>query len=120
MHRLSLANWTFSEIPHQFFLQVHQWYARLVNAFATEIGVYYGGEKNILPITVTTYSSSGDLIASSGNTFKLIIFDEVHHLPPPQWGETALMAPSPLRLRLPATYPPQSKQTTRPSPPHPL
>src|SRR5579859_675520 len=90
---------------------LHQWYARLVNAFATEIGVYYGGEKNVLPITVTTYSSSGDLIAGYGNTFKLIIFDEVHHLPAPQWGETALMAPSPLRLGLRRPIP---KNTNRP------
>ena len=72
---------------------LHQWYARLVNAFApdnaTGIGVYYGGEKIIKPITVTTYHSAGDLIATYGNHFKLIIYDEVHHLPAPNWGETA-------------------------------
>jgi superfamily II DNA or RNA helicase len=90
---------------------LHQWYARLVNAFKTEIGVYYGGEKKILPLTVTTYHSAGDLIAAHGNTFKLIIFDEVHHLPAPSWGETALMAPSPLRLGLTATYPEEHEQT---------
>lgn len=60
---------------------LHQWYARLVNAFDTEIGVYYGGEKNILPITVTTYHSAGDLIADYGNQFKLIIYDEVLTIP---------------------------------------
>src|SRR5205085_10814101 len=37
--------------------------------------------------------------------FKLIIFDEVHHLPAPNWGETALMSPAPFRLGLTATYP---------------
>lgn len=97
---------------------LHQWYARLTNAFAGtpatmhdgeevpfEIGVYYGGEKNIQPITVTTYHSAGDLIADAGNQFKLIIYDEVHHLPAPNWGETALMAPAPFRLGLTATYP---------------
>ncbi len=90
---------------------LHQWYARLVNAFGTDIGVYYGGEKNILPLTVTTYHSAGDLIAAHGNIFKLIIFDEVHHLPAPSWGETALMAPCPLRLGLTATYPEEHEQT---------
>jgi superfamily II DNA or RNA helicase len=89
---------------------LHQWYARLVNVFETDIGVYYGGEKLVLPITVTTYHSSGDLIAQHGNAFKLIIFDEVHHLPAPSWGETALMSPSPSRLGLTATYPEAHEQ----------
>jgi superfamily II DNA or RNA helicase len=40
------------------------------------VGVYYGGEKKILPLTVTTYHSAGDLMAQYGNTFKLVIFDE--------------------------------------------
>ena len=90
---------------------LHQWYARLVNAFATDIGVYYGSEKIIQPITVTTYHSAGDLVADYGNAFKLIVFDEVHHLPAPSWGETALMSPSPFRLGLTATYPEEHEQT---------
>src|SRR6266550_8419947 len=90
---------------------LHQWYARLVNAFAVDVGVYYGGEKRVLPLTVTTYHSAGDLMAECGNTFKLIIFDEVHHLPAPSWGEAALMAPAPLRLGLTATYPEAHEQT---------
>lgn len=90
---------------------LHQWYARLVNAFASEVGVYYSNEKKILPLTVTTYHSAGDLIAEYGNAFKLIIFDEVHHLPAPSWGEAALMAPAPLRLGLTATYPEEHEQT---------
>lgn len=90
---------------------LHQWYARLTNAFGTDIGVYYGGEKLIKPITVTTYHSAGDLIANAGNLFKLIVFDEVHHLPAPSWGETALMSPAPCRLGLTATYPDEEEQT---------
>jgi superfamily II DNA or RNA helicase len=90
---------------------LHQWYARLVNAFETSVGVYYGGEKTIHPLTVTTYHSAGDLIAEHGSAFKLIIFDEVHHLPAPNWGETALMSPSPFRLGLTATYPEEYEQT---------
>lgn len=90
---------------------LHQWYARLVNAFRVPIGVYYGGEKDIQSLTVTTYHSAGDLIAAYGHTFKLIIFDEVHHLPAPSWGETALMSPSPFRLGLTATYPEAHEQT---------
>ena len=90
---------------------LHQWYARLSNAFETDIGVYYGGEKIIQPITVTTYHSAGSLIADYGNQFKLMIYDEVHHLPAPAWGETALMSPAPFRLGLTATYPEAHEQT---------
>jgi superfamily II DNA or RNA helicase len=90
---------------------LHQWYARLSNAFGREIGVYYGGEKKLQPLTVTTYHSAGDLIADYGSTYKLVIFDEVHHLPAPSWGETALMSPSPFRLGLTATYPEDYEQT---------
>lgn len=90
---------------------LHQWYARLVNAFGGDVGVYYGGEKVVLPLTVTTYHSAGDVVAAHGDAFKLIIFDEVHHLPAPSWGETALMSPSPFRLGLTATYPEDDEQT---------
>ncbi len=90
---------------------LYQWYALLTNVFQTEIGVYYGGEKRVLPLTVTTYHSAGDLMAEHGNTFKLFICDEVHHLPAKTWGEAALMAPAPYRLGLTATYPEDHEQT---------
>ncbi len=90
---------------------LYQWYALLTNMFQTEIGVYYGGEKRVLPLTVTTYHSAGDLIAEYGNTFKLLICDEVHHLPAKTWGEAALMAPAPYRLGLTATYPEEHEQS---------
>lgn len=89
---------------------LHQWYARLVNAFQAEVGVYYSGEKCVLPLTVTTYHSAGDLIAACGQQFHCVIFDEVHHLPAPSWGEAALMAPSPARMGLTATYPSEQEQ----------
>lgn len=90
---------------------LHMWYYRLTQAFEAEIGVYYSGEKIIRPVTVTTYSSAGDLIAEQGNTFKFLIADEVHHLPAKTWGEVALMAPAPYRLGLTATYPEEHEQT---------
>lgn len=90
---------------------LHMWYYRLVQAFQTEIGVYYSGEKIVQPLTITTYSSAGDLIAEQGNAFKLLIADEVHHLPAKTWGEAALMAPAPYRLGLTATYPEEHEQT---------
>lgn len=90
---------------------LYQWYSILTNAFKTEIGVYYNSEKLVLPLTIATYHSAGDLIAAYGNTFKLLIFDEVHHLPARTWGETALMSPAPFRLGLTATYPEAYEQS---------
>ncbi len=85
---------------------LHQWYARLCTAFpAQEIGVYYGGEKELREITVTTYHSASIFMGEWGNRFKLLVFDEVHHLPGPAWQEIALMSAAPHRLGLTATYP---------------
>lgn len=87
---------------------VHQWYACLDNAFGhsiSPIGVWYGLEKDIRPVTVTTYNSAWLNAEEFGNQFKLLIFDEIHHLPAPSWHEIALMCAAPCRLGLTATYP---------------
>ncbi len=84
---------------------LHQWYARLENAFKTTIGAWYGLEKEIRPITVTTYPSAWAQAETLGNVFKLLIFDEIHHLPAPSWHEIALINAAPYRLGLTATYP---------------
>jgi superfamily II DNA or RNA helicase len=84
---------------------LHQWYARLENAFKTTIGAWYSLEKEIHPITVTTYPSAWAQAETLGNQFKLLIFDEIHHLPAPSWHEIALMNAAPYRLGLTATYP---------------
>jgi len=85
---------------------LHQWYAALCAAFPTmEIGVFYGLEKELRDITVSTYPSAWSHIGEFGDAFKLVIFDEVHHLPAPSWQEIALMSVAPHRLGLTATYP---------------
>jgi superfamily II DNA or RNA helicase len=85
---------------------LHQWYAVLCAAFSTlEIGVFYGLEKELRDLTVTTYPSAWSHMGEFGDAFKLIIFDEVHHLPAPSWQEIALMSVAPQRLGLTATYP---------------
>jgi superfamily II DNA or RNA helicase len=84
---------------------LHQWYARLENAFGLDIGVWYGQEKQLEPVTVTTYPSGWAHAERLGNQFKLLIFDEIHHLPAPSWHEIALMCAAPYRLGLTATYP---------------
>jgi superfamily II DNA or RNA helicase len=84
---------------------LHQWYACLENAFRQPIGVWYGQEKKLEPLTVTTYPSAYAQAETLGDQFKLIIFDEIHHLPAPSWHEIALMCAAPYRLGLTATYP---------------
>ncbi|MCP4111473.1 MAG: DEAD/DEAH box helicase family protein [Desulfobacteraceae bacterium] len=95
---------------------VHQWYACLDNAFGKSIapiGVWYGLEKEIRPVTVTTYHSAWSNAEEFGNQFKLLIFDEIHHLPAPSWHEIALMNAAPFRLGLTATYPESDKQNQK-------
>jgi superfamily II DNA or RNA helicase len=89
---------------------LHQWYACLENAFRLGIGVWYGQEKKLEPITVTTYPSAYAHAETLGNQFKLLIFDEIHHLPAPSWHEIALMCAAPYRLGLTATYPEGMKE----------
>ncbi|MBI1882047.1 MAG: DEAD/DEAH box helicase, partial [Chloroflexi bacterium] len=89
---------------------LHQWYACLENAFGVAIGVWYGQEKKLEPITVTTYPSAYAQAETLGDQFKLIIFDEIHHLPAPSWHEIALICAAPYRLGLTATYPERMKE----------
>jgi superfamily II DNA or RNA helicase len=84
---------------------LHQWYATMENAFGMPIGVWYSQEKQLEPLTVTTYPSAWAHAESLGDQFKLLIFDEIHHLPAPSWHEIALMCAAPYRLGLTATYP---------------
>ncbi|MCB0166109.1 MAG: DEAD/DEAH box helicase, partial [Anaerolineae bacterium] len=94
---------------------LHQWYALLENAFGGPIGVWYGQEKRLEPITVTTYPSAWAQAELLGNQFKLIVFDEIHHLPAPSWHEIALMCAAPYRLGLTATYPDTPEFSSSPS-----
>lgn len=84
---------------------LHQWYACLEHALGGPIGVWYGLEKTTQPITVTTYPSAWGSAEELGNRFKLLVLDEIHHLPAPTWHEIALMYAAPYRLGLTATYP---------------
>jgi superfamily II DNA or RNA helicase len=82
---------------------VQQWRERL-QAFDIEIGEYTGLRKNLEPITVSTYDSAYINAENLGNKFKLLIFDEVHHLPAEGYRQIAEMFASPYRLGLTATY----------------
>ena len=67
------------------------------------IGKLGGGEDDLQAITVATYDSAYIRAPSIGNQFKLIIFDEVHHLPAPGYRLIAEQLIAPYRLGLTAT-----------------
>jgi superfamily II DNA or RNA helicase len=83
---------------------LEQWKKQLEEAFSMEIGKLGGGEKKILPITVSTYDSAYIHAETLGNRFGLLVFDEVHHLPAAGYRSIAEFSAAPCRLGLTATY----------------
>lgn len=82
---------------------VRQWKEEL-QTFDIEIGTYTGEKKDLQAITVSTYDSAYINAENLGNRFKLLIFDEVHHLPAEGYRQIAEMFASPFRLGMTATY----------------
>jgi len=89
-----------------------QWFNQLADAFgADRVGAFYGDEKEVRPITVTTYHSAFGLMERHGDRFDLLVLDEVHHLADTAsgdeaaWHDAVRIAPAPRRLGLTATYP---------------
>ena len=89
---------------------VAQWFTQLADAFGSErVGAYYGDEKEVRALTVTTYHSAFTLLERWGAQFPLLVLDEVHHLADTTsgdaraWHDHLRIAPAPYRLGLTAT-----------------
>ncbi|MEE8354447.1 MAG: DEAD/DEAH box helicase family protein [Candidatus Bathyarchaeia archaeon] len=82
---------------------VDQWREELEEAFGVDVGVLGGGRRDVRPITVSTYDSASILAPSIGNRFRLLVLDEVHHLPAPSYRRIGFMYTAPYRLGLTAT-----------------
>ncbi len=67
------------------------------------VGAYYGEEKRLAPITITTYQTAFRRIGELSKYFRLLVFDEAHHIPADKFKAIALKSPSPYRLGLSAT-----------------
>ena len=67
------------------------------------VGRMGGGDDDVRAITVATYDSAYLRAPALGNRFKLVIFDEVHHLPAPGYRSIAEQLIAPYRLGLTAT-----------------
>jgi superfamily II DNA or RNA helicase len=84
---------------------LRQWRAALSTALGLDsgaIGIFGGGDHDILPLTIVTYESA-QLHPELLRRFGLLIFDECHHLPAPTYRQIAEGAFTPHRLGLSAT-----------------
>jgi len=82
---------------------MYQWQRRIRKGIGFEAGVLGDGRREVWPITVTTYDSAWIHMKEIGNRYRLIVYDEVHHLPGPVQHESALDCLAPMRLGLSAT-----------------
>mgnify|MGYP001994467320 CR=1 FL=1 len=83
---------------------LEQWKKWLEKELNISVGVCGGGENRFFAITVSTYDSAYLRAAELGNKFKLMIFDEVHHLPAEGYRQIAEMFTAPYRMGLTATF----------------
>jgi len=81
----------------------YQLAARIESAFGVDVGFIGDHTFRLRPICVTTYQSAGIKMEHLGDYFKLLIFDECHHLPGDLTGDAARMSAAPYRLGLTAT-----------------
>jgi superfamily II DNA or RNA helicase len=82
---------------------VDQWRGVLEDAFKQQVGALGGGHDEIRPLTVSTYDSAALRAGNLGDRFRLIVFDEVHHLAAPTYRRIAEGYLAPHRLGLTAT-----------------
>jgi len=82
---------------------MYQWQRRIRQSLGAEAGVLGDARHEVWPITVTTYDSAWIHMKDIGNRYRLIIYDEAHHLPGAALHESALDSLAPMRLGLTAT-----------------
>jgi superfamily II DNA or RNA helicase len=82
---------------------MYQWQRRIRKSLGADAGVLGDARHEVWPITVTTYDSAWIHMKEIGNRYRLIVFDEAHHLPGPSMYESALDCLAPMRMGLTAT-----------------
>ena len=82
---------------------MYQWQRRIRQGLGVEAGVLGDGRREVWPITVTTYDSAWIHMKEIGDRYRLIVYDEAHHLPGPTLQESALDCLAPMRVGLTAT-----------------
>ncbi|WP_287582485.1 DEAD/DEAH box helicase [Candidatus Borrarchaeum sp.] len=85
---------------------LYQWRSAIVEHIGVSkenIGIWGGGKQELGDITITTYDSAHIYVKRFQNSFDLLIFDEVHHLPAPTYRAIAEGTIASKRLGLSAT-----------------
>jgi superfamily II DNA or RNA helicase len=82
---------------------MYQWHRRIRQGLGYDAGVIGDNTYRVKPVSVITYDSACIHMDKLGHLFKLIVFDECHHLPGAMRREAALMSAAPFRLGLTAT-----------------
>lgn len=82
---------------------MYQWQRRIRQGLGFDAGILGDGRREIWPLTVTTYDSAYIHMKEIGNRYRLIVYDEAHHLPAPTLRESAMDCLAPMRLGLTAT-----------------
>lgn len=82
---------------------MYQWLDVVKRFFDAPIGLLGGGSHDIEAITIATYDSAAMHAERLGPMFGLVVFDECHHLPGPQYSMIGLCTIAPFRLGLSAT-----------------
>jgi len=82
---------------------VDQWIMRVKRLLKINATPFTGESKVISCVTVSTYSSAYLNAEVLGNKFRLLVFDEVHHLPSSAYRQIAELNAAPYRMGLTAT-----------------
>lgn len=82
---------------------VDQWVRELRRLLRVDAAEFTGESKEVGCVTVATYSSAYLNAEQLGNRFRLLVFDEVHHLPSEAYRQIAELSAAPWRLGLTAT-----------------
>lgn len=86
--------------------QVHQWknfITRYTSIPSSMIGLFYGEEKRLAPITISTYQSAFRNMGLLSPHFDLLVIDEVHHLPAEKFRYIAYHSLAKFKMGLSAT-----------------
>lgn len=82
---------------------MYQWHHRIEQGLGYDAGIIGDNTFNVRPVSVTTYDSAAIHAARLGDQFKMLVFDECHHLPGNFRRDAATMSIAPYRLGLTAT-----------------
>lgn len=82
---------------------MYQWHRRIQQELGYDAGIIGDNTYLVRHVSVITYDSACIYMERLGRMFKLIVFDECHHLPGKMRREAGLMSTAPFRLGLTAT-----------------